>query len=91
MIAMVNNQRRCINCKIPMKRVFITYKNLELESRECPECKEKIFTEDLAMKAAIKLELMDKLLSKSTLTEEDVLELGRKVNRVVAKRHGLLT
>ncbi len=40
---------------------------------------------------ARKLELMDKLLSKSTLTEEDALELGRKVNRAVAKRHGLLT
>ncbi|MEK6939260.1 MAG: hypothetical protein AABX31_00885 [Nanoarchaeota archaeon] len=29
---------------------------------------------------------MDKLLSKSKLTEEDALELGRKVNKAVAKR-----
>ena len=39
---------------------------------------------------AKKLELMDRILSKSTLTEKDALELGRKVNAAVAKRHGLL-
>ena len=36
---------------------------------------------------AKKLELMDELLAKSKLTEEDSLELGRKVNRGIAKRH----
>ena len=36
---------------------------------------------------ARKLELMDKILSKSKLTEEDALEMGRKVNKQVAKRH----
>lgn len=36
-----------------------------------------------------KLKLMDKILSKSKLTEKDVLELGRKVNEGIAKRHGL--
>ena len=39
---------------------------------------------------AKKLELMDKLLSKSKLTEEDALEIGRKINKEVAKRHGTL-
>ena len=39
---------------------------------------------------AKKLELMDKLLSKSRLTEKDALEIGRKINEGVAKRHGLL-
>ena len=39
---------------------------------------------------ARKLELMDKLLAKSTLTEEDALEIGRKINRGIAKRHGLV-
>ena len=39
---------------------------------------------------AQKLELMDKLLSKSTLTEKDALELGRKINKAIAKRHGLI-
>ncbi len=38
---------------------------------------------------ANKLELMDKILAKSTLTEEDTIELGRKINKAVAKRHGL--
>ena len=39
---------------------------------------------------ARKLELMDKLLSKSKLTEKDTLELGNKINRAVAKKHGLI-
>lgn len=39
---------------------------------------------------AQKLELMDKLLAKSEMTEEDALEIGRKVNRGIAKRHGLV-
>lgn len=38
---------------------------------------------------ARKLELMDKLLAKSKLTEKDALELGRKVNKGIAKRHNL--
>jgi len=38
---------------------------------------------------ARKLELMDKFLSKSTLTEKDALEMGRKVNEAVARKHGL--
>lgn len=39
---------------------------------------------------ARKLELMDKILAKSKLTEEDALEIGRKINRGIAKRHGLV-
>jgi len=39
---------------------------------------------------ARKLELMDKILAKSELTEKDALEIGRKVNRGIAKRHGLI-
>ena len=38
---------------------------------------------------ARKLELMDKFLSKSALTEKDALEIGRKVNEAVARKHGL--
>jgi len=38
---------------------------------------------------AKKLELMDKLLSKSKLTEEDALILGKKIRAGIAKRHGL--
>ena len=39
---------------------------------------------------ARKLALMDKLLAKSGLTEEDALEIGRKVNKEIAKKHGLV-
>ena len=39
---------------------------------------------------AKKLELMDKLLAKSKLTEEDVLEIGRKIKHGIARRHGLI-
>lgn len=36
------------------------------------------------------LEMMDKILEKSTLTEKDALEIGRKINKGIAKRHGLI-
>ncbi len=39
---------------------------------------------------AKKLELMDKLLAKSTLTEADALDIGRKVNKGIARRHKLI-
>lgn len=38
---------------------------------------------------AKKLELMDKLLANSELTEKDAIEIGRKINAGMAKRHGL--
>ena len=39
---------------------------------------------------ARKLELMDKLLAKSELTEEDAEEIGHKIKHEIAKRHGLV-
>lgn len=50
------NERLCINCNKPMKKVFVDYKGIKFEARQCPKCKEKIFTEELAMKAINKLE-----------------------------------
>ena len=38
---------------------------------------------------AKKMEIMNKILSKSKLTEKDALELGRKINKEIAKRHKL--
>ena len=38
---------------------------------------------------ARKLELMDSLLSKSELTEEDAEAIGRKIKHKIAKKHGL--
>ncbi len=39
---------------------------------------------------ARKLELMDKILSKSELTEKDAIEIGKKIKREIAKKHGLI-
>ncbi|MBI2583316.1 MAG: hypothetical protein HYW25_01490 [Candidatus Aenigmarchaeota archaeon] len=39
---------------------------------------------------ARKLELMDKLLAKSRLTEKDAEELGHKIKHGIARRHGLV-
>ena len=50
------NERKCIDCEVPMRKKFIQYKGAELETRECPGCKDRIFTEDLATKAISKLE-----------------------------------
>jgi len=41
------------------------------------------------MDQAKKIEFMDKILSKSALTEKDALKIGRKINKAVAKRHEL--
>ena len=39
---------------------------------------------------ARKLELMDKLLAKSGLTEQEAEEIGHKIKHGIAKRHGLV-
>ena len=38
---------------------------------------------------AKKLELMDKLLAKSKLTENDVEEISNKIKKNIARKHGL--
>ncbi len=38
---------------------------------------------------AKRLELMDRLVAKSKLTEKEAIEIGRKIKQEVAKRHGL--
>lgn len=53
---MVKNKRLCAGCDFPMKKTTVNYKGIKFEARQCPKCKEKIFTEDLAMKAIAKLE-----------------------------------
>ena len=52
--------------KLPSDKIFtyhflkfnhqVSYKSIKFEARECPKCKERIFTEHLAMKAIAKLE-----------------------------------
>ena len=53
---MKNKKELCIQCSTPMKRVYVDYKGLKLEARQCTKCKKKIFTEDLTMKAISQLE-----------------------------------
>jgi hypothetical protein len=43
---------------------------------------------DALWEQARRLELMDKILSKSKLTEEGALALGRKINTSLSRRHG---
>ena len=50
------SERKCINCNVPMKKTYVQYKGIKFEARQCPKCKDKIFTEDLTMKAISKLE-----------------------------------
>ena len=53
---MKKNKELCINCSMPMKKTYVNYKGLKFEARECTKCKNKIFTEDLTMKAISQLE-----------------------------------
>jgi len=39
---------------------------------------------------AQKLDLMDKILANSKLTEKDAEEIGHKIKHGIAKRHGLI-
>ena len=39
---------------------------------------------------AKKLELMDKILSESKMSEKDVEELDKKIRKGIAKKHGLI-
>lgn len=47
---------KCMKCDIKSKKVFVTFRGIKLEALECPICKEQIFTEELAKKAARKLD-----------------------------------
>lgn len=53
---MAGNKRVCMYCNVPMVKAIVKYKGMEFEVQQCPKCKEKIFTEDLAMKAITQLE-----------------------------------
>jgi len=49
-------ERKCMDCNVKMRKTFVEYKGMKFEARQCPKCKEKIFTEDMTMKAISKLE-----------------------------------
>jgi len=64
--------------------------DLYLIMRKHKEIKWSEVAREALWNQAKKLEWMDKILAKSNLTETDALEIGRKVNKAVAKRHGLV-
>lgn len=49
-------EKKCIECNVALKKTFVKYKGTEFEALQCPKCKEKIFTEDMTMRAISKLE-----------------------------------
>lgn len=63
---------------------------LMLVMKKHPDIKWSVVAREALWDKAKVLELMDKLTAKSKLTEKDALEIGRKINEAVAKRHGLL-
>ena len=67
---------------IPAELMAVMKKHKEIKWSE-------VAREALAEKAD-DLKLMDQILSKSKLTDKDAIEIGRKINEGIAKRHGLL-
>ncbi len=59
----MRHQRVCIDCWIPLEKSIAKYKGLKFEALQCPKCKEKIFTEEMAKNVAI-------LLDRKRLEEE---------------------
>ena len=46
----------CITCTTEMRKTQVKYKGMNFEALQCPKCKQRIFTEELAMKAVAKME-----------------------------------
>ncbi len=59
---------------------------LKVEMEHFPEINWSEVARAAIRQKVLLLVKMDKLLKNSKLTEEDAIELGRKVNRAVAKR-----
>ena len=64
--------------------------NLHRIMKEHNEIKWSEVAREALWNQAKKLELMDKILSKSQLTEKDAEVLGEKIKRGIAKAHGLV-
>lgn len=61
------------------------------EMREFPEIKWSEVARHAITERIEALKFIEKMASKSKLSEADALELGRKVNRGIARRLGLVT
>jgi ribosomal protein L37AE/L43A len=49
-------KQTCTHCCVAMGKTIVKYKGMNFDAWQCPKCKEKIFTEDLAMQAITTLE-----------------------------------
>lgn len=64
--------------------------NLKKEMDKHPELNWSEIARQAIQNKLLLLQKMDALLSNSKLTEEDAIELGRKVKKGIARRHGLI-
>ena len=60
---------------------------LKKEMEEHPEMNWSEIARQAIKQKLIVLNKLDRILSRSAFTEKDALELGRKVNKVVAKKY----
>ncbi|MBI4174612.1 MAG: hypothetical protein HY517_03120 [Candidatus Aenigmarchaeota archaeon] len=54
---------------------------------ECPEINWSAVAREAIKEKAVQLSVLKSIASKSKLTEKDALELGRKINKGLAKRY----
>lgn len=64
--------------------------NLKKEMEKHPEMNWSEIARQAIQNKLLLLQKMDALLAKSKLTEEDAIEIGRKVKKGIARRHGLI-
>ncbi len=67
---------------------FAVPEELHIIMRKHKEIKWSEVARSALWNQAKKVELMEKILSKSKLTEEDALKIGRKINKGIARKHG---
>ncbi len=46
----------CIDCNVEMKKSTVNYRGMPMDALQCPKCKARIYTEEQAHKAILKLE-----------------------------------
>ncbi|MDP2750170.1 MAG: hypothetical protein Q8O89_05035 [Nanoarchaeota archaeon] len=46
----------CFDCLVPLRKVKTKIRGIEMDSSECPKCGAKVFTEEQATEAALKVD-----------------------------------
>ncbi len=49
-------KEKCIYCSVPLKKTTVKVRGIYFEALQCPKCKNRVFTEQQADKAIIRLE-----------------------------------